>query len=669
MRSPGSNNDVILAARVRGPAMNGFRLQLVDDNLLQSANGLGAGNEYAEFFDAARAATAGLPLTGLNNDLILTANSPGSHWNNVRIEIDSSQDLGDAAQVSFDAGSSTFRIQIDDTNQTTVGSVVAAINGSGVFTASRDSSRGDGYDPAAAVLAGDAGVRGNTGNSGGEANTVYVHIAPGATTANQVVAALRANTQINDLFDAQVDAQDSSSTALAGSGVVDVTASTITVGGSGVEWDRQSGLQITNGDQTHVLDLQGAETVEDLLNIFNGSEAMVLAEINRAGTGINVRSRLSGGDFSIGENGGTTAADLGLRSLDLDTPLSQLNYRRGIDAVEGTDFTIRRNDGVELAIDVSSAETVGDVLDLINSHPGNLDPTTAVVARLAAVGNGIELVDDNPATGESLSIVRAPQSFAAWYLGLVPHGELSSSPVDPPAQNAAASLAFAPPHDTNTALVLTAAQAGTGMNGIEIELRSTLGGGSATAFYDPVARRLIIDMEDGQTTANTVIAAVAAEGTFSAALDRTVDPGNDGTGTLVAPAGVAATTAGGTAESLLGQDANPIETQGIFNSLLRLSDAIDNYDAAALERIVEMLDADFDRLNFGRAAIGTHEQGLDALSTRNQDEQVELKVALSGEIDVDFAEAATNFTARQAAYEASLRSIASLYSLSLLDFL
>ena len=55
--------------------------------------------------------------------------------------------------------------------------------------------------------------------------------------------------------------------------------------------------------------------------------------------------------------------------------------------------------------------------------------------------------------------------------------------------------------------------------------------------------------------------------------------------------------------------------------------------------------------------------------TRNEDEQVELKSVLSDEIDVDMAQAASDFLARQAAYEASLRSIASLYQLSLLDFI
>ncbi len=254
-----------------------------------------------------------------------------------------------------------------------------------------------------------------------------------------------------------------------------------------------------------MIDLSGARTVEDLLNTLNGSGAMLLAEINANRTGINVRSRLSGADFSIGENGGTTATDLGLRTLDRSTRLTQLNYRQGVHPVDGADFMIRRNDGVELEIDISSANTIGDVLDLINNHPDNLDPTTAVTAQLAAFGNGIELIDDNPLAGESITVRRVSGSHVSWELGLVPWGSDSSLPADPPAQTASALVSFAAPNDINTALQIVAAQAGTGLNGIDIELRNTLVGDVATVTFDGPGGRLIIDMADGQTTANTVL--------------------------------------------------------------------------------------------------------------------------------------------------------------------
>ena len=229
---------------------------------------------------------------------------------------------------------------------------------------------------------------------------------------------------------------------------------------------------------------------------------------------------------------------------------------------------------------------------------------------------------------------------------------------------------FAPPDDSNTALHFVANSGGSQWNGIDIEFRSTLLGDVAVATFDDVSvpPRLIIDMADGATTANTVIAAVMAEGTFRAELDLSSDPANDGSGTFVAPAGVTATTAGG-AQTVVGSDTNPIETQGVFNSLIRLHDAVQDYDITKFQRIVEMLDEDFDRLNFGRAEVGARTQGVVAIAMQNEDEQVELRTMLSDEIDVDFAQAASDFASRQAIYEATLRSIANLFQMSLLDFM
>lgn len=186
--------------------------------------------------------------------------------------------------------------------------------------------------------------------------------------------------------------------------------------------DLSSGMVITQGDKTYVVDTSGAVTVEDLLRAIERSGAQVVATIAPDGKGLSVRSILSGADFAIGENGGTTATQLGLRSLTEQTPLAQLNYGRGVATSAGPDFIIHRKDGTELAIDVSSAVTVGDVLSLINGDPANQDPATRVVARLASVGNGIELFDGNTAGSDPLSIRQAPGSVAAQDLGLIPRG-------------------------------------------------------------------------------------------------------------------------------------------------------------------------------------------------------------------------------------------------------
>ena len=100
-----------------------------------------------------------------------------------------------------------------------------------------------------------------------------------------------------------------------------------------------------------------------MLNTINNSPANAIAQIAPGGDHIIVRSRLSGADFAIGENGGTTATQLGIRSLTASTALSELNRGNGVNAIAGTDFTIHRKDGTDLAIDVSSATTIGDVLE------------------------------------------------------------------------------------------------------------------------------------------------------------------------------------------------------------------------------------------------------------------------------------------------------------------
>ncbi len=219
--SDGPNNDIILESRDRGPAGNGYTLQMVDDNLLQAAPGITAGNEYVQFSATAQPARASVRLGGVNNDLVLTANTAGTQWNNVEIRIDASQDRGDAAVVSFDSASNTLLLEVDDSDETTLGTLVAAINASGYFTATSDGSLGEGYDPAAAVLAVDAGPAGNTGNSGGGANTIYVHIEAGNTRANQVVTALNADPAVSAVFEARLDPQDTQNATLAGTRVVE----------------------------------------------------------------------------------------------------------------------------------------------------------------------------------------------------------------------------------------------------------------------------------------------------------------------------------------------------------------------------------------------------------------------------------------------------------------
>ena len=555
--SPGSNNDLFVEALDNGVQNNGVRIQFVDDDLLRASPGLSAGSEVVNFTAVPVAAQAALTFSGTNNNLVLTANAPGAAANNIQIRVVNGGAIGNAANVSFNAVSRELTVAIDNSNGTQIQTVINAINAEGTFTAAYDASvpADGGYVPTAIVPSTAAGVlAGSTGNSGADANTALVYIDAGATTANQVVAALQADATFSASFRVQVEGKDTTAAALAGSGIVDLNATATTDNGAGENLDLTSGIQIVNAGETFTVNLSGAKTVEDLLNILNSSPAKVLAEINADGNGINLRSRVSGKDFAVGENGGTTATQLGIRSLTVDTELSVLNYGQGVESIAGTDFTITRKDGVVLDINVSGAETIGDVIDLINNHASNVGPN-AVVAQLKAFGNGIEIVDANAAGVGNLAIDRTPLSSAAWDLGLVPPNQRQ-----------------------------------------------------VTAMPGPT-------------------------------------------------------------EVLAGDDPNPLESNGIFNALLRLREAIAENDLDGIDRAVARLDENYDTLSFSRAELGARSRGLEVLKQRHEDEDVELRRVLSNEIDTDLVEAISQMTIRQASLQASLRLIGRTLQLTLLDFI
>jgi flagellin-like hook-associated protein FlgL len=546
--SAGKNNDLLIEAAANGDEFNGTRVQLVDDRLLQAAPGVAQGSEFAEYDTLARSARASLHLSGLDNDIVLTANMAGLDFNNVKINIVVAGDVKDSPTAVYDSGLKTITLGIDDSDETTLAGLVAAIEANTPFSVSPDGSLGEGFDGAAAVLAVNAGiVTGNTGNSGGEAGTLYVHIERDATTAIDVAQAINNE----GAFRAEVDRRDALSLSQAGAGIVEIDAVATTTGGAGEVFDRDSGILVTSGGQEYEISFATAESIEDVLNILNGSPANLLAEVNASGTGVDVRSRLSGGDFAIGENGGQTASQLGIRTLTEATSLAELNRGRGVLVADGLDFTIQRRDGATLDIDVSSAITIGDVLDLINSHVDNQDPN-AVVARLTQFGNGIELVDDNTAGIAELSVIDAQHSQAAIDLGLIPVGET----------------------------------VGTGPGG-----------------------------------------------------------------------------------SITGRDVNPSETEGVFNTLIRLQQALLAGDVDEIGRALGMLDTDLERVNFTRAEVGARQQGLEVLQTRLESEEIELRSSLSVEIDVDITKAISDLTARQISFEASLRTTAEILQLSLLNFI
>jgi flagellar hook-associated protein 3 FlgL len=189
----------------------------------------------------------------------------------------------------------------------------------------------------------------------------------------------------------------------------------------GLGLNLSSGIRIQQGSQTFTVDLSQSNTVSDVLIAINRSGADVRAELDSSSGGIVLRSLRSGVDYSVGENGGTAATALGLRTATTGTLLSDLNRGRGITLDSGgPDLSIIRPDGVRLDIDLEGADTINDVINLISTHPQNQD-TLRVVPSLNPVGNGIQLL--GPPGVNEITVVAGRASNASEALGLVGKGQ------------------------------------------------------------------------------------------------------------------------------------------------------------------------------------------------------------------------------------------------------
>jgi flagellin-like hook-associated protein FlgL len=646
LQSANINNDILLEASSNGTGLNGVRVQFVNDELLRATGGLLAGNEVAQYDENARAATAALSFSGGGNDLVLTANSLGANFNNVQILVQGGATAG-SETATYDALNKRLTISVASDGSSQIQDVITAINAEGTFTATHDDSVEAALVPTATIDSGDIGfVQGNTGNSGGAAKTLYVYIEAGKTTANQAIAAI--NTE--GTFTAKADLNDAVTAADAGKGIISVADSfELTAGGGGTTLDLASGLSIVNGGETHVVTFEGAETVEDLLNILNTSEAGVQAEINTAGTGLSIRSKLSGSDFQIGENGGQTATQLGVRTFSRDTRLSDLNYGVGVPTgaafevpiTDGADFSITVQGSTTYEIDLTGDESLNEVVNAINDAAG-----PDVSASLPAPpGNVIRLTDNTLPAGGEMTVTPHSGSAAARYLGLVPDGQDSFT--------------------TTTGTI-------NGDDARYTDFTITVGG--QDYGIDLSAAKTIGDVIDAinTTTGGAVNASLTTVGngiTLTAAGNITVTAqGESQTAVMLGliPAGQTSSAATG---SLTSTDQNFLENKSVFNTLIRLRDAITANDINAMERALADIDVDIDRVTFARADIGATAQGLQVSQASLEDEQILLKSSLSDEIDVDLVQAISELTARQIAMQASLQVTANIMQLSLLDYL
>lgn len=175
-------------------------------------------------------------------------------------------------------------------------------------------------------------------------------------------------------------------------------------------------VQLINGTQTTNLDLSSAETIGDLRRLVEQLDMGIRIEINEDGDRLDAVNLRSGSLMSIGEMpGGETATDLGIRTMDRDTLLSDFNRGQGVSILQGgvdpvtgdpdasldQDFAITLSNGESFTVDLSGSETVGDVLDKIRmTADQELSDPSILDVGLALKGNGIRIEDASGGGGE-----------------------------------------------------------------------------------------------------------------------------------------------------------------------------------------------------------------------------------------------------------------------------
>jgi flagellar hook-associated protein 3 FlgL len=179
-----------------------------------------------------------------------------------------------------------------------------------------------------------------------------------------------------------------------------------------------SGIVVTNGARTKTLTFAGATRVQDVLNTLNASGMGIKASINADGDGIEIANLIAGSSLVIGENGGSDAEGLGIKTVDSSVSLSRLNGGLGIHPVEGDDLRVTNALGVSFDVDLSAAKTIGEVISAINT--ASTAAGAGVVATTSQGGAGFHL--SGPAGAGALTVAALNVSPVAGELGILKTG-------------------------------------------------------------------------------------------------------------------------------------------------------------------------------------------------------------------------------------------------------
>lgn len=359
-------------------------------------------------------------------------------------------------------------------------------------------------------------------------------------------------------------------------------------------------------------------------------------EIFAANT-LSVDISMPGSEMSTGAPAslGRAPADLD-PDIDLETLLDLFN---GGDGVSRGTIKITDMEGHEALVDLSSAETVDDVLEALNDRTD-----INVTASLNSEKNGITLLDtsENPVEGQDLVVEEVDGGTTALDLGILAYstdGLLEGIDIDPSITR-----------DTPVALL----HGGEGM----LLGRIIIHNGDYSGELDFFGAETVGDMLDKINNSGTGV---------TAEIDET------GRNILVASSiadtdlVIADLDRYNTGYNLgITGSAEPID---FFEVLETLREGLLESDADKIASTIEMLNASINAVTAARAEVGTRVNELELAKTRNQDSELMYMELLSENEDLDYADALIELTTAQMVYETSLATSTQLLGMSLVNFL
>lgn len=502
---------------------------------------------------------------------------------------------------------------------------------------------------------------------------IEVRIAPYETQAVHVVAAINRAADAGILpFRARLDPLDNRQ---GGRGLVPTTAAGqwagVTAWGSGIAWDKSSGIQVRNGHETYIIGFNEAETIEDLVNVLNRPQYGLLAEIAADGKRLEVRTRRSGADFAIGENGGLTATHLGIRSFSRQTRLASLNYGRGVVDYDGRGnyaaATVRSagaDNDLVIRARQAGAEWNGFIVRFVDSGgpPGSesihFDPDARLIEVRIVPGKTrardiVRLFDITPEIRDYFVAELAGGDQVGEGTGLVELGEAVTTGGFAPGCEFRIVRSDGIMFEVDISGCKTVGDVLDRINNHPVNVAT---GALVQARLAQFANGIeLVDIAGGVGT----LRVIASPGQVAAIQLGLVPPGSsEATGTYQNGQQV-----------LTGREVAPHEAEGLFTALLRLKSALVNDNLPEIERAIQLLDRYSLQLNYVRAELGARQQSLEVLKDRLETEMIDLRAVLAQEYEVDLAQVVSDLVTRQVALEAALKATAEVYRLTLLNFL